>query len=252
MRRPLLLLVALAVAVALFAIRLAPASLADARLARITTGGLRLADATGTLWDARAVLVAGASRVPIAWRVDPWPLFLGETRWHLVPASGGSTGGPRADITLRGENITVRDAEATFPAAIAAAAVGSTAGWGIGGDVNVGTAAFDWAPRAIRGDLRIRWRGARLNPPGNATPLDLGDVSAVVHAEGERLSGPVTNAGGDLAMHGEIAVRTTGGIELSVVLTPRRADNSELAQALSVVGTPEGAGWRVVARSPLR
>lgn len=254
MRRPLLLLAALVLAIALFAIRLAPASLADARLAHITAGGLRLADATGTLWDARAVLVAGASRIPIAWRADPWPLFLGEARWHLVPAAGSSTAGPRADVTFRGENVTVRDAEATFPAAFAAAAIGSTAGWVIGGDVNVGSAAFvfDWAPPAIRGDLKIRWRGARLNPPGNAMPLDLGDVSAMLHADGERLSGSVTNAGGDVAMQGDVAVRATGDVELSVVLTPRRPENRELAQALSVVGTPEGGGWRVVARSPLR
>ena len=73
-----------------------------------------------------------------------------------------------------------------------------------------------------------------------------------LNAEGDRVSGPVGNVGGDLAIRGEFALRAQDGIQLSVVLTPRRADNRELAQALSVLGSPDGDGWRVAWALPLR
>ncbi|MEO8304854.1 MAG: type II secretion system protein N [Betaproteobacteria bacterium] len=252
MRRPLLLCAALVAAVAIFAIRLAPATLADARLARLTNGNVRLADTTGTLWDARGALSAGATRIPIAWRIDPWPLLRGDLRLHLAPRADTAGGSPRADVAIQGERVEVTGAQVTFPAGIAVAVAGSTAGWTVGGDIDLDTARFEWAPPSIRGDLAIRWRAARLVPPGNAGPLDLGDVTVMLRGGGDRLSGPVANVGGDLAVRGEIALRAASGIELSVVLTPRRADQRELAQALSVLGSPDGDGWRFAGRYPIR
>ncbi len=70
--------------------------------------------------------------------------------------------------------------------------------------------------------------------------------------DGDRLSGPLSNVGGDLALRGDIALRAGSGIALSLVLTPRRADNRELAQALAMIGTPSGDGWRVDWRWPPR
>lgn len=252
MRRPLLLLAALAVTVSIFAIRLAPASIADARLARITLGALRLSDTEGTVWNGRGFLEAGTSRMPVAWRIDPWPLLRGELRLRLVPEPGDASGTSRADIALRGERLVLRDVDATFPAGLLMAAAGPTAGWAIGGDLDVSAADLQWSPPANRGDLRVRWRAARLTPPGNAPAIELGDVSVLLNAEGDRASGPVANVGGDLAIRGEFALRAQEGIQLSVVLTPRRADSRELAQTLSVLGTPDGDGWRVALALPLR
>jgi hypothetical protein len=124
--------------------------------------------------------------------------------------------------------------------------------WTLGGEFDVSTVAFDWAPPTNRGSARIRWRAARLTPPGSAAPLDLGDVSVALGAEGDRVSGPVSNVGGDLEIRGEIVLRAAGGIRVSLVLAPRRADNRELAQALSGLGAPDGDGWRVDWQSSFR
>jgi hypothetical protein len=252
--RPLVLSAALVAAVAIFAIVLAPATLADARLARLTNGNVRLTDTAGTLWDARAVLAAGATRIPIAWRVDPWPLLRGDLHVQLAPPPGATTGSPRAVVAIQSEHVGVTSAEVTFPAgiALAVAVPGSAAGWSVGGEIDLGTGRFEWAPPSIRGDLAVRWRAALLVPPGNARPLDLGEVTIMLHGDGDRMSGPVANVGGELAIRGEIAMRAASGLDLSVVLTPRRADNRELAQALSVFGSPEGDGWRVAGRYPIR
>ena len=64
-----------AVVVAIEAAWLAPASLVDSHLARMNDGVVRSADAEGTIWRARGVIVAATARIPIAWRIEPWPLL---------------------------------------------------------------------------------------------------------------------------------------------------------------------------------
>jgi general secretion pathway protein N len=250
--RPLLPFAALAAAVAIMAVALAPASIADGRLAQLTHGGLRLSDTEGTVWNARGVLVAGATQIPVAWRIDAWPLLRGELRVHLASEAAPNDGAPRADIVLRGGTLELRDVNLTLPAALLNAAAGPAAGWAIGGEINLSAATLEWAPPANRGSARVVWRSARLLPPGRAAPLELGDVSLALGAEGDRVFGPVSNAGGDLAIRGDVTARAATGIELGLVLSPRRADDRDLAQALSMLGPRDGDGWRVDWRLPLR
>jgi hypothetical protein len=251
-RRPLLLLAALAATVAVMAVRLAPAAVIDASLAQLTHGRLRIVDPAGTVWDARGVMVAGAMRIPVAWQIDAWPLLRGELVLHVVPAASATSGPPRAEIVIRDGHITLRNADATIPAGLVTAALGTGAAWVVGGDLSVSATGLEWAPPANRGDARVQWRAARLIPPGGTAAFDLGDVSLVLVADGDRLSGPVSNVGGDLAINGEVALHAASVIALTLVLTPRRADNVELMQALAMLGPPAGDGWRVDWRSPLR
>jgi hypothetical protein len=166
--------------------------------------------------------------------------------------NGGAAGSPTADIAIRRDAVELRNVEAMIPAAVFGAAAGSGATWLVGGNVEINAAQVEWAPPSNRGDARIRWRAAQLTAPGSAEALDLGDITAALSGDGERMSGPVSNAGGDLAVRGDLALAANSGIQLSLVLTPRRADNRELARALSMLGRPDGDGWRVEWRSPLR
>ena len=251
-RRTVLVLLALVVIVVVEAVWLAPASLVDSRLTRVTEGAVRLADAEGTLWHARGNLIAGTARMPIAWRIEGWPILLGELRLHLMPGSGRADGSPRAIITFRRNSFSLRDLELRFPASVIATTTGRAPAEGVGGEVNVSAAALDWPPPGNRGEVRALWHAARLTFVAGAAPLDLGDLRIVLMANGDRLSGPVANDGGDLDVRGDVTMRGEDGIRLALLLTPRRADNAQLASALALIGTAEGAGWRVDWRVPLR
>ena len=252
LRRTVLVLAAVAVMVAIEAVWLAPASLVDSRLARMTDGAVRLADADGTLWRARGIIIAGAARIPIAWRIEPWPILLGELRLHLTPGSGKTDGSPRADITFKRTGVSLRDVDLTFPASLIATATGRAAAEVVGGEVNVNATAIDWAPSGSRGEARASWHAARLIFVAGAAPLDLGDVRMTLTAEGDRLAGPVANDGGDLDIRGDITVREQDSIRLALLLAPRRSDNVQLARALALIGAADGGGWRVDWRLPLR
>ena len=251
MRRSLLIFAALVAAVVLFALRLAPASLADARIAAMTKGTVHLTDVEGTLWRASGIIAAGATRMPIAWRIDAAPLLRGELRLQLVRGDGDSASMPKGDVAIRRSAVELRDIDATIPAGFIAAATGSGPGVA-GGDVAINAASVEWTPSAMRGDARIRWLGAWITVPGSAAPTALGDITATLSGNADRLSGPITNAGGDLAIQGTLTCGAQSGVQLSLVLTPRRADDRNLAQALSMIGAPEGDGWRVEWRIPLR
>jgi len=250
--RSLLIFAALAATVALFAVKLAPASLADARLAAMTKGSVHLTDAEGTLWDARGIITAGATRIPVAWRIDPWPLLRRELHLHLVRGEGISALSPKGDIAIGRDSVELRDVEATLPAGFFSAAAGSAAASRAGGDVEINASRLEWAPPANRGEVRLRWRGASVMVPGHAQPIELGEITTALSAHGDRLSGPVSNAGGDLGVRGTATLSAGNGVQLSLVLTPRRADDRDLARALSMLGVPDADGWRVEWRWPLR
>ena len=251
-RSTVLVVAAVAVFVVIDAAWLAPASLLDSRLARMTGGMIRLVDAEGTIWRAQGVVVAGPTRIPIAWRVERWPLVLGEVRLQVMPGFGNGTGSPHADITIRRNSVSLRDLDLTSPASFIAAATGSVAAATVGGDVNVNSANMDWMPAGSRGEARVFWRTARLIFIGGAAPLVLGAMRLTLTADGDRLSGPVANDGGDLDVRGEVTIREQDGIRLTLTLVPRRSDNAQLALALALIGTADGAGWRVDWRLPLR
>ena len=104
---------------------------------------------------------------------------------------------PRADIALQGEQVTLRDVEAILPSRSFVALAPTGSPW-TRGDLDqrehsrVG-AAINRAKRASSGVGRNQY-------PGSPAPLDLGAVTLVLNGAGDRLSGPVSNTGGDLAI----------------------------------------------------
>ena len=252
LRRTVLVLAAVAVVVVIDAAWLAPASLLDSRLARITNGMVRIADAGGTIWHARGVVVAGTARIPIAWRIEPWPLLFGEARLHATPGSGAVAGSPRADVTIGRNSISLRDLDLTIPASVIATATGRIAAEVVAGAVNVKSASLDWKPPASRGEAQIFWRGAGLAFISGTVPLNLGDLQMNLTADGNQLSGPVSNDGGDLDIRGNATIREVDGVRLLLTLAPRRSDNTQLTLALAAIGAADGTGWRVDWRLPLQ
>ena len=249
-RRPLLLValagIALVAAIAWFA----PASLLDSRLARATGGAMRLASAQGTLWHGRGVAAAASAQIPVAWNVDPWPLLRGVVRMDVRSDAGADS--PRGTIEVRGDEITLRDAAITLPAAAIGTLMGDGTAGMIDGDLVASAATLDLKSGSNRGEARLVWRNARLRGIGTPTPLDLGEVRATLVANGATMSGPVDNTGGNLGLRGEFTFKEKDAFTLALRLTPRNAGDGELVRWLSAVGTPDGDGWRTNWRLPLR
>jgi general secretion pathway protein N len=247
--RTILVVLAAIVLLAAAAIALAPASLVAPTIAKVTSSRVALADVEGSIWSGQATLVGDdGARVPLAWTTEPAALARGELRVHLAPRGAGTT--PRGDIEWKDGAVHARDLSFTVPAAWLAGAGSKALPFGVGGDVDVAIGSLDWSKTASQGDARVEWRNARLEAPGSL-PLDLGDVTAQLAADGDRLAGPVANSGGALAISGDVAGLADGGGEANLLLTPRGA-NDALARVLASVGTPEGNGYRMRIRWPAR
>lgn len=247
MKRALVILLVAAVLLAVAVAVLAPASLIVSFLEFATRGRLAASEVQGTLWRGQGVLAAGSTRLPVAWKLDAAPLLTGEAHVHVTPVDGKSPS-PRAEITAADRRVVLSDVAVVVPAAILQQAltrnVPLPAGWTADGEIAAATPRLEWTPAAYGGDVRLVWRNARLAlPPARA--VELGEATATLAAQGDRLAGPVVNIGGNLDIRGDVAIGTNGSATISLLLTPRRADDTELARALAVIGTPDGAGWRV-------
>ena len=257
MRRILLVLLVLLAAALLLGgafVYLAPASFVTGRLERAMGGNVAVRQVEGTVWRGRGVLAAGDTQLPIAWTLDPESLLYGELRAHIGPFDG--TGAlPHADVLAGRDRINLRDVDLTLPLPLVTEALQGRLPRRIGlvadGDLTLRSKELDWVPPTINGDLQVVWRAARLSLPTQA-PIDFGDVTATLTANGERLAGPVENSGGVMDVRGDIAVRGDRGTAVTLLLTPRRADDATLARVLATVGTPEGSGWRVTWQTPPR
>lgn len=252
MRRTLLFLAAIAAIVAVEFVWLAPATLAGRRLEQATDGALRLADTEGTIWHARGMLIGGASRLPLAWDLEFWPLLKGEMRLRITPFAGTRTGPPRADLVLGGASVSLRDADVIVPAPLLAALGTLPAGWAVGGDVRLSAASFDWSATAGRGEARIAWSQARVTLASDANPVDLGTVNIGINANGNGVGGPIRNDDGPLSVQGEWRWRASEGAVATLTLEPRSPVDPALSHLLAALGPGEGNRWRVEWRHPAR
>jgi hypothetical protein len=242
------------VAAAFGAVALAPAALVDARIAELSQGSVRLTDTSGSVWRGQGVLAAGATRIPVGWQIDPWGLAHGELRVAIAPGLDARAGTPRGEITLASGRLAVADLDLTMPASLIAqvAAPATQRLWSADGEIGLRIAAMEWAPPASRGVALLSWRGARLSGAGGLAALDLGAVTATLTANGDHLSGPVANAGGDLAVSGVIDVRAHDSLRAALVLKPSRRDDVAMSQLLSAIAREDAAGWHVDWRVPLQ
>ena len=250
-RRPLVLVAFATIALAIAIAWLAPASLLDTRLARATGGVVRLASAQGTVWTGRGVVAVANAQIPIAWKVDPWPLWRGAVRLRVRSDTGADS--PRGTIELRADEITLQDTDVTIPAAaIGTLLSGYMTSGMLEGDVNASAVNLHLKSGSNRGEARLAWRNGHIRGIGLTAPLDLGEVRAMLVANGATISGAVDNAGGTLGLRGEWMLKEKDAFTLALRLTPRNAGDTELVRWLSAIGAPDGDGWRINWRLPLR
>ncbi len=232
--------------VAIIGVSLAPATLAEGRLAAVTKGALRLQDARGTVWRGEAVLTdARASwQLPFAWTIDATTLPAGELRVTLAPV--GTANEPAGVVGIATQQVSLRDVRATLPAQALAAALPMRDAPALGGDVSVDAPSFRWTGTAGDGALNLRWMRARIATA--AGRLDLGTVDVAIAPQGARLTGRVSNAGGDVRVTGSLGL-TADGNDGDLTIAPLPGASPALLRALATLATPDASGavrvtWR--------
>ena len=223
-----------------------PATLADARLAALTAGALRIVDARGTIWRGQGALTDARAgwQIPLTWTLDAAAIFTGEIVVTLAPM--GNASDPMGTIVATTRRIALRDVRATLPAPALAALLPIRSAPALGGDISIDAPAFRWSDGTSEGALNLRWMRARVATAAGS--LDLGTVDVAVTPQGPRLAGRVTNAGGDVRVDGTLGL-TADGNDGELTIAPLPGTPPALLRALATLATPDVNGavrltWR--------
>lgn len=181
-----------------------PGTLLDAGLDRATGGALRLAEANGTIWTGRALLMVHdpASSVwqpwqALEWSSDPARLLGGALAWQIT---SGSDLAARISFTLSG--IGIEEASLRGPARFFLAQFQNSlahAGWS--GDIALNSPVFrcTWQRRCT-GRADLRWMAATSSLlPGQS----FGDYRLTVEGSADSLLLQLRTLQGDVQVRGD-------------------------------------------------
>jgi general secretion pathway protein N len=238
---------AFAAGVILFVLALlmtAPAALLDRRVDALSAGRVRLANATGTLWQGSGeiVLLPSGTRLPLFWRAELWPLVRGEVRATF----GFDADAPRSTALVFGsDRLEVRDLELSLPVESIVRAAGPALSLAARGNLALRVERFVHRPDELDAQLSLQWNNATVPafPPDER--IALGDVRVDVAGRGAVVTGPVRNTGGEVEITGQAGVAAAGTLQLTATLRPRVSDRERaerIATALAAIGAPDGQG----------
>ena len=184
-------------AYALGLIATAPATLIDAQLAQLSAGGLRLAEASGTLWSGTGQLeIRDANRASgiaktMSWRIRPAYLLLGKLRCE-VTLDHALRNFP---LTISLSGIEIADADINLPAAALGLGVPKLAALGLSGDMLLHIARLAMSRGSVQGNATLQWHAAgsaftQVSPLGDYE-LRLEGSGTSVQASLRTLQGPL-------------------------------------------------------------
>lgn len=180
----------------------APATLIDARLAQASAGGLRLAQARGTLWSGTGEIElrdpsrrSGIAK-SIAWQIRPAYLLRGKLRYDVALDQALKP----FPVTISPARIEVADADITLPAAALGLGVPKLAALGLTGDMLLHIARFAFGRGSVQGNATLQWHDA-----GSAfTPISpLGDYELRLDGDGTAVRASLRTLQGPLQLDGQ-------------------------------------------------
>lgn len=180
----------------------APATLIDARLAQASSGGLRLAQARGTLWSGTGQIeVRDPSRrsgiaKSIAWQIRPAYLLRGKLRYDVALDNALK----HFPVTISPARIEVADADINLPAAALGLGVPKLAALGLTGDMLLHIARLAFGRGSVQGNATLQWHDA-----GSAfTPISpLGDYELRLDGDGTTVRASLRTLQGPLQLDGQ-------------------------------------------------
>lgn len=180
----------------------APATLIDARLAQASSGGLRLGEASGTLWsgtgqiEIRDPSSSSGIAKSIAWRIRPAYLLRGELRYDVTLDRALQ----HFPVTITLSRIEVADADVSLPAAALGLGVHKLAALGLTGDTQLHIARLAIGRGSVQGNATLQWHDA-----GSAfTPVSpLGDYELRLDGDGNTVHASLRTLQGPLQLDGQ-------------------------------------------------
>lgn len=196
----------------------------------------------GSVWrgSAQNMIGAGQSLGRVVWTFRPQALPLGRIEFALDITRDDGRISANAGRSLDGA-LYLRDARLALPLNDLAMLAGQP-DMGLAGRVSadIRRAAFGTAEIiAIEG--RIDIAGAGIGAPVNVT---LGDFTLDIKTTDDVIRGTLKDKEGPLRTDGVIVMNPDGSYRLNASLSARDPANTELTQALRMIGTP-GAGGTV-------
>ncbi len=188
-------------AYALGLIATAPATLIDASLEQASTGGLRLAEASGTLWSGSGQIeMRDANRrtgiaKSIVWRIRPAYLLRGQLRYEVALDNATK----RFPVTVSRSRIEVADADINLPAAALGLGVPKLAPLGLTGDMLLHIARLAFGRGSVQGNATLQWHGAG-SAYTKVSPL--GDYELRLEGDGARVQASLRTLQGPLQLDG--------------------------------------------------
>ncbi len=200
--------------------------------------GVQVGGLSGTLWRGEAQLVAGGQRIErLQWRFRPAALLGGRVAFALeAEHAAGQVAtvaalGPGGELVLQDVSL---DLDAHTPAL-------------------ADLTGFDWHGRISGGFSRITFDGERIGSAEGrlmwqqagvelAEVVELGDLVADVGDRDGRLTIRLSDAGGPLAVEGELVRGQPGQLSADVEITPRAEAPPVLRDSLSLMGRTERDG----------
>jgi general secretion pathway protein N len=241
--RPALAVAAGAILLAFMLLLTAPAALLDRRIDALSAGRLRLANATGTLWQGSGeIVLLPATRLPLFWRAELWPLVRGEVR----AAIGFDPDVPRSTMVVFGsDHLDLRDLEMSLPVESIVRSAGPALPLAARGDLALRVERFLQRPDLLDAQLSLQWSNASVPafPPDER--IALGDVRVDLAGRGAVITGPVRNTGGEVEITGQAGIAAAGTLQLTATVRPRSGERDRaerIANALAAIGAPDGQG----------
>ena len=221
---------------------LAPATLFDSILLRASRGGVRVAEAEGTVWSGAGRLevrdAAGSRGVGTAvfWRFKPQSLLHGRLGFEV---GIGAAAKPFL-LTLSPYRIELADAQFTLPAAAIGVALPKLALLDPGGDLQVRVTRLALADGVMLGDALVEWHDAGSSLTEVAP---LGDYALRIEGRAGGLGAVLTTVKGPLLLDGKASIGRSSAPLIVATARVEKKYQPQLAPLLRLVGVerPDGS-----------
>jgi general secretion pathway protein N len=222
-------------------VALAPATLLDAQLQRVTEGRLRLAEARGSLWSGEGWVEVrdtdgkvGVAR-RLAWRVLPESLL----RARLVAEVELDQAAKPFTLSLSPSRLHVAGADIQLPAMALALGLPRLAPFRLSGELLVSIADLAIERGGAHGSATLHWRGA-----GSAlTPIaPLGDYEVRIKAVGPAVHAVLSTLAGPLQLEGKGTWANGAAPSFLAMARVAPQHQEELAPLLRLIAIERTAG----------